>query len=428
MKQRMHQTHGNGAFRYAAHTLQKTHFPISQQSLKPCDCNSSDYLEIPKTMKLSSFSKITAAGLMIALSIVALPSITKTAQAQIPSPTGSTDQISPEEMERQRLCDLAFQANGQTDGEGNYSFDDFQGLTLTDSQQKAYQDLQTQAEAKQAELYKQTLVVPDLSLSLIFFARGEAPPDVQAAIQAALDLKPKAGQEAALNERFSQYGVFVGPYINYLTPEQDTQLVQITSDFYRQVQSIMTPEQQPQFSQNLVGRIRINAICDERPPFVAYPNQSGILVDKLPASYTAQLSQPKTIAGLAAGDRDFSTLMTLVTMAGLAETLAGEGSFTLFAPTNEAFAALPKETLGKLLQPENRDLLRQVLTYHVVSGDRMAKDLRSEQVATVEGSRVRVRVRRRGVRVNNARVVTADIDAKNGVIHVIDRVLLPPDL
>jgi uncharacterized surface protein with fasciclin (FAS1) repeats len=381
-------------------------------------------------MKLSSLSKtLTTVGLMTVLSIAVIPSITKTVQAQIPSPTGSTDQISPEEMERQRLCDLAFQANGQKDGEGNYSFDDFQGLNLTDSQQKAYQALDTQAEAKRAELYKQTLVVPDLSLPLIFFARGEAPPDIQAAIQAALDLKPKAGQEAALNERFGngKYGVFVGPYINYLTPEQDTQLVQITSDFYRQVQGIMTPEQQPQYSQNLAGRIRINAICDEKAPFSAYPNQSGILVNQLPASYTAQLAQPKTIAGLAAGNRSFSTLMTLVTMAGLTDTLAGEGSFTLFAPTNEAFAALPKETLGKLLQPENRDLLRQMLTYHVVSGDRMAKDLRSGRVATVEGSNVAVRVRRRGIRVNNARVVQADIDAKNGVIHAIDRVLLPPN-
>lgn len=114
--------------------------------------------------------------------------------------------------------------------------------------------------------------------------------------------------------------------------------------------------------------------------------------------------------------------------AGLAETLSGKGPFTVFAPTNQAFAALPKGTLEKLLKPENRNLLRKVLTYHVVSGDLMAKNLRSGRVATVEGSPVAVQVRHGGVRVNNANVVKADVDAKNGVIHVIDRVLLPPNL
>ena len=138
-------------------------------------------------------------------------------------------------------------------------------------------------------------------------------------------------------------------------------------------------------------------------------------------------TQPGTIVDIAAGNPSVSTLVTAVKAAGLVETLSGDGPFTVFAPTNEAFAALPKETLEALLKPENRDLLRKVLTYHVVPGDLMAKDLKSGNVATVAGGSVAIEVQNQKVNVNKASVVKADIDAKNGVIHVIDRVLLPPD-
>ena len=110
------------------------------------------------------------------------------------------------------------------------------------------------------------------------------------------------------------------------------------------------------------------------------------------------------------------------------ETLSSKGPFTVFAPTNEAFAALPKGTLEKLLKPENRKMLQQVLTYHVVSGEVRAKDLRSGKVATVEGSSVAVKVDNHGVSVNGSNVVKADVDTSNGTIHVIDKVLLPPGL
>jgi uncharacterized surface protein with fasciclin (FAS1) repeats len=146
------------------------------------------------------------------------------------------------------------------------------------------------------------------------------------------------------------------------------------------------------------------------------------------APAVAQAPQAGTIVDIAAGNPAFSTLVTAVKAAGLAETLSGNGPFTVFAPTNEAFAALPKGTLEKLLKPENRDLLKKVLTYHVVSGDLMAKDLRSGKVTTVAGSPVAVQVGHSSVKVNNANVVKADIDAKNGVVHVIDKVLLPPNL
>lgn len=147
-----------------------------------------------------------------------------------------------------------------------------------------------------------------------------------------------------------------------------------------------------------------------------------------PPTQTAAQSTPGTIVEIAAGDSSFSTLVTAVKAAELAETLSGEGPFTVFAPTDEAFAALPEGTLENLLKPENRDSLRKVLTYHVVSGDLMAKDLSSGQVATVEGNPVEVQVSSNGVKVNNANVAKADIDAENGVIHVIDRVLLPPGI
>ncbi len=142
----------------------------------------------------------------------------------------------------------------------------------------------------------------------------------------------------------------------------------------------------------------------------------------------AKPAQSGTVVDVAAGNPAFSTLVTAVKAAGLAETLSSKGPFTVFAPTNEAFAALPKGTLETLLKPENRDLLRKVLTYHVVSGDVMSKDLRSGKVTTVAGSAVSVNVQNRGIMINNANVVKADIGANNGVVHVIDRVLLPPDL
>ncbi len=156
------------------------------------------------------------------------------------------------------------------------------------------------------------------------------------------------------------------------------------------------------------------------------PNAGGNNPPTTPvATRPAQLG---TVVEIAAGNSSFSTLVTAVKAAGLAETLSGKGPFTVFAPTNEAFAALPKGTIETLLKPENRDLLRKVLTYHVVSGDLMAKDLRSGKVATVAGRTVAVKVQNGKVSVNNANVVTADVDAKNGVIHVIDKVLLPPNL
>ena len=132
-----------------------------------------------------------------------------------------------------------------------------------------------------------------------------------------------------------------------------------------------------------------------------------------------------TIVDVASGAGNFNTLVAAVTAAGLVETLSGTGPFTVFAPTDEAFAALPAGVLDALLLPENKEILVKILTYHVVSGMVMAADITDGDVATVEGSNVML-VTTSGVKVNDANVVSADVPASNGVIHAIDAVILPP--
>lgn len=133
------------------------------------------------------------------------------------------------------------------------------------------------------------------------------------------------------------------------------------------------------------------------------------------------------IVGTALEAGSFNTLAAALKAAALVETLRGDGPFTVFAPTDEAFAALPRGTVEGLLKPENRDALRGVLTYHVVAGRVYADDAVGVGVAaTVEGSDVRIRIKDGRLIVNDATVVSSDIETSNGVIHVIDRVILPP--
>ncbi len=148
------------------------------------------------------------------------------------------------------------------------------------------------------------------------------------------------------------------------------------------------------------------------------------------ASSTPASSAPAaagTIVDVAAANPDFSTLVAAVTAAGLAETLSGTGPFTVFAPTNEAFAKLPAGLVDKLLLPANKDVLAKILTYHVVASKVMAADVKDGKVATVEGSEITLSTMS-GVTVNDAKVTAADVAASNGVIHVIDTVLVPADV
>ncbi len=132
------------------------------------------------------------------------------------------------------------------------------------------------------------------------------------------------------------------------------------------------------------------------------------------------------IVDIAAGNEDFSTLVAAVKAAGLVETLKGEGPFTVFAPTNEAFKKLPAGTVEDLLKPENKEKLTSILTYHVVSGKVKAADVvKLTSAKTVNGKEVKIKVDGDKVQIDGANVVKTDIKASNGVIHVIDAVLLP---
>lgn len=134
----------------------------------------------------------------------------------------------------------------------------------------------------------------------------------------------------------------------------------------------------------------------------------------------------KTIVEVAVGAKTFNTLVAAVKAAGLVETLSGEGPFTVFAPSDEAFAKLPEGTVESLLKPENKAKLVSILTYHVVSGKVMAADVvKLTEAKTVQGTTVDIKVEGDIVMIDKAKVVKADIDCKNGVIHVIDSVILP---
>ena len=142
----------------------------------------------------------------------------------------------------------------------------------------------------------------------------------------------------------------------------------------------------------------------------------------------AEVEGPGDIVEVAVANGSFETLAAALTAAGLVETLQGEGPFTVFAPTDEAFAALPEGLLEALLLEENRDVLVQILTYHVVSGAVYAADVTTGDVPSVEGSNIAIDTANGVVLNGSATVVTADVEASNGVIHVIDAVILPEGL
>jgi uncharacterized surface protein with fasciclin (FAS1) repeats len=137
------------------------------------------------------------------------------------------------------------------------------------------------------------------------------------------------------------------------------------------------------------------------------------------------LENSKTIVDLAVGTPDLSTLVTALKAGDLVKTLSGPGPFTVFAPTNEAFAKLPQATLKHLLEAKNKQELVDILTYHVVSGRVLSTDLRNdEDIKTLEGASVKVHLKDSGVYINDAQVTTANVVASNGVVHIIDSVLL----
>lgn len=163
-----------------------------------------------------------------------------------------------------------------------------------------------------------------------------------------------------------------------------------------------------------------SATVDETPSATAPEGQVG--EDPMAAGSTAA-----TVDQVVSEDDSFSTLNAAIQAAGLEATLSGTGPYTVFAPTNEAFEALPAGTVEQLLLPENKAALQQLLSYHVVPGNVTSADITPGEVETVEGSPVTIAVDGSDVTVGEATVVEADILASNGVVHAIDRVLLPPD-
>ena len=131
------------------------------------------------------------------------------------------------------------------------------------------------------------------------------------------------------------------------------------------------------------------------------------------------------IVDIAVKAESFQTLVAAVKAAGLVDTLKAEGPYTVFAPTDEAFAKLPEGTVASLLKPENKQKLTEILTYHVIPAKVMAKDVKKGQVKTVNGKKATINVTQKGVSIDKANVVKTDIEASNGVIHVIDHVILP---
>jgi len=166
-------------------------------------------------------------------------------------------------------------------------------------------------------------------------------------------------------------------------------------------------------------------------PLAACGSSSTTTVTSAPAAASSPASSAPAAAGtvvdVAATNPDFTTLVAAIKAAGLADTLSGPGPFTVFAPTNEAFAALPAGLVDKLLKPENKAVLAKILTYHVLASKVMAADVKDGKVATVEGGTITIDTMS-GVKVNDAKVVKTDIAASNGVIHVIDKVLVAADV
>jgi uncharacterized surface protein with fasciclin (FAS1) repeats len=152
---------------------------------------------------------------------------------------------------------------------------------------------------------------------------------------------------------------------------------------------------------------------------------SGASRDSKATSATSEMAAKDTIVDVASANPDFSTLVSAVTKADLASTLSGPGPFTVFAPTNAAFAAVPADQLNALLA--DKEQLTKVLTYHVVPGTVLAADLQpSQMVKTVEGQDVDIQVSGGAATINGCAITKTDIEASNGVIHVIDCVLTPP--
>jgi uncharacterized surface protein with fasciclin (FAS1) repeats len=176
-----------------------------------------------------------------------------------------------------------------------------------------------------------------------------------------------------------------------------------------------------------ISTVRFETLDTMKPSIIAKIACASLALLLASASHAGTGSSKATqdIVGVAASAGTFNTLVAAVKAAGLVETLQGPGPFTVFAPTDEAFARLPAGTVDSLLKPENKQKLADILTYHVISGKVTAADVKTMQAKTVNGQSLAIKAGASGVTVNGANVTGTDIAATNGVIHVIDSVVLP---
>ena len=151
-------------------------------------------------------------------------------------------------------------------------------------------------------------------------------------------------------------------------------------------------------------------------------------VKPTPKTPITEIKETRNLIVLAKANGSFKTLIKALIAAGLTDILQGDGPFTIFAPTDAAFAKLPQDAVRDLLRPENKQILRQVLIYHVVSGKVLSSDLKSGELKSLLGDPITVKVNSNGVEVNDAKITKADIQGSNGVIHQIDTLILPPSI
>jgi uncharacterized surface protein with fasciclin (FAS1) repeats len=179
-----------------------------------------------------------------------------------------------------------------------------------------------------------------------------------------------------------------------------------------------------------IGVAALMAACGPNEPTATTAPDQAPMATEAPTAGDPTVGAANTVVDVAASDSDFSILVEAIEAADLTEALATGGPITLFAPTNAAFEALPDGALDQLLEPENQDLLRQVLAYHVVQEEVTSNQITPGDVPTAAGTPVTIQVNDATgeVMVNEATVVTADITASNGVIHAVDQVILPPGL
>lgn len=176
----------------------------------------------------------------------------------------------------------------------------------------------------------------------------------------------------------------------------------------------------------ILKNLSLFALCSVTIFAVSCDNKSTDSTETEVVEEVVVEEESNTVVDIAVGSPDHTTLVAAVTAADLVGTLSGDGPFTVFAPTNSAFAALPEGTVESLLEEENKDQLTAVLTYHVVAGNVKAADLSDGQVVTtLNGQELTVSIKDGVVKINDATVVAADLEGSNGVVHVLDAVLLP---